>query len=721
MTQDATKYVIYIDTGGTFTDCCMVTLDGEVVHGKAPTTSQDLSLCFFNAIEAASQKLGKSAEEVLSHCQLVGYGTTQGTNVVVTGTGAPNLGLITTMGHEDRTLIGRLRAAGLTPVETMHLVTADKAAPLIPRQRIRGVRERLDQLGKVVIPLQEDSVRQAVRELLEQDVAGIAVCLLWSFLNPEHERRVGEIIREMAPEVKMTLSSEAAPRIREYPRFMSTIIDLYVGLPLHKLLFEIGAKLRQKGYRAPFLIMQAAGGLASAEIVKPVTTLHSGPVGGLTGVDFWRNVYGAKVAIGTDVGGTSFDVSISSAGEEDYLREPIVGRHEISSPMRQIMTIGAGGGTKAMFDPLTKRLIVGPASAEAVPGPACYGLGGKEPTITDADLVMNRISADYFLGGKMKLDKARAVAVIKEKIADPMGIEVPQAAAAICNILDGQMEALLHRVVALKGIDPNDSPVFAFGGMGPTHCAGYTANLGFKRVIISPHAAIFSAYGASTADVKHRYEASPFFIVPAIPYDNLSLRFQVDQLKSLDELPPAMVERFNRMFAEIDGRATEDISAEGFGREEIGKRYEIEARYGGQLWELRCEIPTHRIESLADFGAILRAFEEEYIKAYTKLAMVPRGGFQVMSIAVVASGRTIKPALRKLSRGASLRPAVHSARDVFFHNRWVATQVYRLEDFQCGHTVEGPAIIEAPDTTVVVPEERKISVDEYGNMILEFK
>jgi N-methylhydantoinase A/oxoprolinase/acetone carboxylase beta subunit len=721
MTPNTTKYVIYIDTGGTFTDCCIVTLDGDVIHGKAHTTPQDLSICFFNAIEAAAQKLGRSMEEVLSQCHLVGYGTTQGTNVVVTGTGAPNLGLITTMGHEDRTLIGRLRAAGLTPVQTMHLVTADKASPLIPRQRIRGVIERIDQKGKVIIPLREDSVRQAVRELLEQNVAGIAVCLLWSFLNPVHERRVREIIRDMAPEVKMTLSYEAAPRIREYPRFMSTIIDLYVGLPLHKLLDEIGSKLRQKGYTYPFLIMQAAGGLASAKIVKPVTTLHSGPVGGLTGVDFWRNVYGTKVAIGTDVGGTSFDVSISSAGEEEYLREPIVGRYEISSPMRQIMTIGAGGGTKARFDQLTKRLIVGPASAEAVPGPACYGLGGKEPTITDADLVMNRINADYFLGGKVKLNKELAVAVIKEKIAEPMGIEVPQAAEAMCNILDGQMEALLQRVVALKGIDPNECPTLAFGGMGPTHCAGYTANVGFKRVIISPHAAIFSAYGASTADVKHRYEASPFFIIPSIPYDNLSLRFKIDQLKSMDELPPDMVERFNRMFAEIDQRVTEDMFAEGFKKEEMHKRYDIEARYGGQLWELRCEIPTYKIESIADFGAIIRAFEEEYIKTYTKLAMVPSGGFQAMSIAVVATGRTIKPGLRKFSYVGPHPPRPHSERDVFFKNRWVSTKVYRLEDLQCGNMVNGPAIIEAPDTTVVVPEERKVSVDEYFNVIMEFK
>ena len=524
----------------------------------------------------------------------------------------------------------------------------------------------------------------------------------------------------MAPEIPVTISSETIPKIREYPRFVSTILDLYIGLALRRLMEQIGSNLRQSGYRYPFLVMQAAGGLVRSELARPVTTLHSGPVGGLTGVDYWRNIYGFKDAVGSDVGGTSFDVSISSSSAEEYLREPIVGRFEISNPMREIRTIGAGGGTIARFDQVTKRLVVGPDSAQAVPGPVCYGRGGTQPTATDADLIMGRINPDFFLGGKMKLRKDLATAAIKEKIADPMGMDVVETAEAICNVLDGHMESLLRTASALRGLDPSECPLFAFGGMGPTHCAGYTINLGFKQIIISPHASIFSALGAATADVRHRYETSPFVLIRNIPYDSVTLRFAIDKIQAVSELPSSMIERFNVMFEEIDKKATEDMPSEGFPPEEVTKYYEIEARYGGQLWEVRCRTLIHRIGTLADFATLVNDFEEEYIKQYGQLAMAPRGGIEIIGIAVVASASPVKPVFRRLNYvGPDPSQAFKIKRDVFFEKRWLTTNVYSLERLQCGNIIKGPAIIEGVDTTVVVPDDRKVTVDEYSNLIME--
>lgn len=320
---------IYTDTGGTFTDCVIVTESGEVWTGKAPTIPERLEDCFFQSISAAIGDRS-SLEEVLKTCRVIGYGTTQGTNVIVTGAGAPNLGFITTKGQEDRTYIMRFRNAGLDRVEGMHIINADKPRFLIPRTRTRGIQERVNCFGKIIVALKEEEVRIAVEELIEEEkVEGIAVGFLWSFLNTKHELRVREIINEMYPGLPVALSHEVNPVVREEPRFRTTQIDLYIGNVLRELLGKIEKGLKEKGYKYPLLILQAAGGVSRAEVVKPANTLHSGPVGGLTGVEFWKKVYGIDSAMGSDVGGTSFDVTLSGKRGAEYLREPKVGRFEI--------------------------------------------------------------------------------------------------------------------------------------------------------------------------------------------------------------------------------------------------------------------------------------------------------------------------------------------------------------------------------------------------------
>jgi len=711
------RFIIYIDTGGTFSDAVIIKGDGTFVTGKAPTTPEDLGICFFNCIENAAKRLGKSLKELLSSTELLGFGTTAGTNALLTRSG-PKLGLITTKGFEDTTIIMKVlgRWAGLSTAEQMHIAGTDRPEPIIPRRLIKGVTERIDSSGKVAIPLYEEEVRNAVKELLEEKVEGIAVVLLWSFLNDAHERRIGEIIQEMAPDMPVSLSCQVSPLIREYARYNSTIINLYISGPTRKLFSQVKSKLEDLGYKKPLLVMQAAGGLSRSEVVQPITTLHSGPVGGLVGVEFFKRIYGIKNAIGSDVGGTSFDVSIIPEEGAKYILEPCVARFHLSNPMMEIISIGAGGGTIAYADEITKKLLVGPQSAGAQPGPVCYGLGNDQPTVTDADVVMNRINPDYFLGGQMKLDRERAFKAIKEKIADPLKMDVMEAAQGICSIIDNNMKSIISSTLGERGLDPTKFALFAFGGAGPTHCAGYTEGIGFEKIIIPPYAAAFSAFGASTANVLHRYVLSPFIVIPKLPYDVKSRRFNIS---SQDDFPEDAKERFNRGFEELNRKALSEMKEEGFKEEEIKVRYLVEMRYGGQLYEVSTPCPATCLRGIEDIRAVISSFEEEYLRLYGKGATYPEEGIEIITLVVEVSAEVAKPKLVKRPyAGEDPSVALKGKREVFFDDNFVRTNIYAMEKLQHGNVIEGPAIIEGVDTTVVVPKDRRITVDEYLNMIM---
>ena len=713
------SYSIFVDNGGTFTDAVIVHESGNFWRGKGDTTPENLHKCFFAAIQDAASQMGKSFEELLSDCRVIGYGTTLGTNILVSGgAGGTKLGFITTKGHEDRTIIGRLRTAGLMPVRAIHRVISEPPTPIIPRSLIRGVTERIDFFGEIIIRLNESEVRQAVKELLDEGVEGIAVGLLWSFINPVHEQKIKKIIQDISPHLTCSLSSDVAPTVREYTRFMSTIIDLYIGRPLEKLLHEIGIGLKKGGYIYPLLVMQASGGLSRAEVVKPGTTLHSGPVGGLAGTEFFKNIYGYKEAMGSDMGGTSFDVVYSPPEGKRYLREPIVERYEIATPMCQLFTIGAGGGSIAWVDEVTKTLHVGPRSAESVPGPICYGRGGTEPTVTDADVVLNRIPFDHFMGGRRKLKREEALSSIQEKIAEPLKMDVYHAAEAICKIIDGTMQAEMKRVISRQGIDSSKCLLFAFGGAGPAHCAYYSAGLGFPKVIIPPMASTFCAFGASTTDILHRYAASCFSWFSDLPYDPITLRFSLERI-NLGQISSGIIERFNTALQTLEQKADSDMEAEGFEKQRVTKKYEMEARYGGQLWEIACPIPIGQVNSAEDLRTLIRCFEEVYIKTYSKEAMVPRGGMEIVSVALTASVSTPKRVMPREYIGKDSLPAMKGEREVYFEGEWKKTRIYNLDKLQVGNIIEGQTIIEGRDTTVVVPYEYRVTVDEYLNLIME--
>lgn len=713
------NYIIYVDNGGTFTDGFLVKEDGTFVTGKASTTPADLSECLFNTLENTVARIGESLKEALPKTEVLGFGTTAGTNTLLTRSGAPRIGLIATKGFEDTTMIMRAvgRVAGLPFEKGMHIAGPDKPKPLIPRWLIKGVTERIDSKGKIFIPLYEDEVKKAVEELVAEGVEGIAVSLLWSFLNETHERRVKEIIEETAPGLAVALGVDTALLMREYARFNSAIINLYLGPPVRRLFSQVKEKLAAIGYRKPLLVMQAAGGLSRSEVVQPITTLHSGPVGGLLGVDFLRKMYGFENAVGCDVGGTSFDISILPREGPKYVREPIVARFHVANPMMEIISIGAGGGTIAYVDEVTGQLRVGSRSAGSVPGPACYNRGGVEPTVTDADVVMRRIDPDYFLGGSIKLDADKAHTAIKEKIADKLGMGVMEAAQSICDIIDATMGETISSTLRERGLAAEDFVMFSFGGAGSAHSAGYSAKRGFKKVITTPYAATFSAFGASTADILHRYEASPFLIIPRISFDVVTHKFD---LKSLEEIPPLVVERFNQMFRELEERAYKDMKEEGIKKEKIKNVYHVEMRYGGQLDEVSALSPVRRIESVEDMRKIIESFENEYRRLYSTAAMYPEGGLEIISMVLEVSAPTAKPKFPRhefVEKDPAL--AKKGEREVFFLGKFILTPVYEMGRLKCGNEITGPAIVEGTDTTMVVPPRFRLIIDEYLNMVME--
>ena len=714
------KYVVYLDTGGTFTDCVIIKEDGSFVTGKASTTQDDLEICFFEAIKNSAQRLERGMEDVLKNCNLLGFGTTAGTNALITLQG-PKLGLIITAGFEDTTTMmrGVGRWAGVHPLVSMHVPVTDKPDLLVPRSRIKGVTERIDTVGEVVIPLYEHEVRQAVQELVDEGVEGIAVCLLCSYVNSVHEKRVAEIIEEITPDMTYNMSHVVSPLIREYARANSTVGDLFVGKAVRDLFKKIKQKLAEYEYTRPLLVMQAAGGLSRSEVVRPITTLHSGPVGGLTGVEFFMKLYSFKNGVGSDVGGTSFDVSIIPEEGSRFLREPVVGHFNLQNPMREILTFGAGGGTMAYIDKLSGGLRVGPQSAGSYPGPVCYQRGGDVPTVTDADVILGRIDPDYFLAGTMKLNKEAAEKAMKEEIADPLGMTVLEAAEAICTIIDSYMRDALNTNFTTRGLDPAEFACFGFGGAGPVHCAGYTQGLGFMKVIAAPFSSTFSAFGASTADVMHRYESSPFSVFPYMSFDKATRRFT---MQSLEGLSPDDLARFNRMYEGLEKRCFEDMEAEGFKKEDVKLVYPIRMRYGGQLDEVEFISPINRIESVDDFNTILNAFENEYVKLYSEGALYPEGGIEIMGIAIQGSATVPTPVIaKKPFVSEDPGPARKKSREVYFNGRMVSTDIYDMDKLEVGNKIDGPAVIEGVDNNLVIPPDRKVTIDDYLNMIMEDK
>ncbi|KQR91152.1 acetophenone carboxylase [Microbacterium sp. Leaf347] len=703
---------IDIDVGGTFTDL-VLTWDDRRIVAKSPTTPYDLSVGFLNVLNEGARLLDEGAlQEILPQIEIVRYSTTVAMNRLIERKG-PKLGLITTEGHEDAILIGRGAqwTDGTRIGERRNLAVQSKPEPLINRDMIVGIGERVDSTGAVIRPLDEDDVRVKLRHLVDNGARAIAVSLLWSFQNPEHERAVRRIIREEykgfhVGYLPVVLSHEVVGKVGEYERTMTAILDAYLQTSIKFELETTWDQLRSNGYRGTFLLTHNTGG--SAEIFKTTAsrTFNGGPVSGLIGSFHIGKELGYRNVIASDVGGTSFDVGmVVDASVRSYEFRPIIDRWMVGISMLQTTTMGAGGGSIAWVNELLgNRLEVGPRSAGSYPGPACYDLGGIEPTVTDADVVLGYIAPDGYFGGKMPLNRDKAVEAIRTRVAEPLGVSVDEAAALVRRIVEQNMASAIKREVHLRGYHPSDFALFAFGGGGPTHVAGYKADVG--TVVIFPQAPVFSALGSSVMDIMHVYEQSGRmqFMKP------LTGEINIDK------------EQFNSAVQKMIDRALLDLEAEGLAEREVIFSVELDMLYGGQVQVKRVSSPLLRIETDDDAQAIYDAFEKEFSEAFSPYVVNKPGGVYLDGIVVKATVVTEKLTLPVLPVGDESPAAAQTAtREAYWPELGsrTATPVYSFDALTAGNVVVGPAIVEMDFSTIVVPPVQRLRIDEHGLGILE--
>lgn len=701
---------IDIDVGGTFTDI-VLTLDEKRIIAKVPTTPHDLSIGFLDAVETGAEKLGLTSEELLPQLEIVRYSTTVALNRLLQRQG-PKIGLITTEGFEDITIIGRGAqwVDGTRVSERRNIALQHKPAPLVTRDMIVGARERIDSYGKVVRPLDEEHLRAQLRRLIDRGARAIVVSLMWSFMNNAHEKRVREIIREEYKEfhigfLPVVISSAVVPKMGEYERTMTSILDAYLQHAMQTEICATWDKIRERGYRGAFLMIHNSGGSADIFKTPASRTFNGGPVAGLMGSAYFASKLGYKNVIAGDVGGTSFDVAlVVESGVRNYETRPIIDRWMVNVTMMQTLSIGAGGGSIASVDPQSGRLSVGPRSAGSMPGPVCYDLGGTEPTVTDADVVLGYINPETYYGGQMPLNKAKAERAIREKIAEPLGLSVLEAAGVIRTLVDEQMASAIKREVHMRGYYPEDFVLFAFGGAGPTHVAGFKADV--PKAVIFPASPVFCAMGASIMDVVHLYEQSRRMVF----MEPVSEKIVIDR-KIFNETVKLMVDK-----------AKAELVSEGLPLDEAIYALELDMLYGGQVNVKRTSCPVLQIETDEQAQQVYDAFEKEFSEAFSPLVVNKPGGVYLDNFVLRVSVPTKKPVVPEFPlQGEDPYAARLGSRECYWPEtrQSIETPVFSFEQLQPGNLVMGPAIIEAELTTVIVPPTQKLSIDKHGLGIME--
>ena len=695
--RNVSRFSLGVDIGGTFTDVVVLSDSGEIVTGKSATTPHALAEGVLDALADAASAMDMSREELLSATDLVKHGSTVATNALITRQGVP-VGLITTRGFEDTPLIMRAvgRVDGLPEDEVRHVAAVTKPAPLVSRNRIRGVRERISAGGEIVVPLNTEDVRRAARELIEVErVEGLAVSLLQSWANPVHERAVREILETTygRDRIHLSFGSELSSVAGEYARTNTALANAFVGPIVERYLGDLTSRLEAAGFAGRLLIMQGNGGLAAPAQATPISTLQSGPAGGMIAAAHAGERLGHERVITTDMGGTSFDVGLVDSGYWRYAEEPIFERLRILQPIIDIRSIGAGGGTIARVDPSTGRLLVGPESAGASPGPVCYGAGGIEPTVTDCDLVLGLIDPDYFLGGRRSLDPEAARRAIDQRLAQPLGMGIEEASAGVMRIVNSQMSDLIRREVVKSGHHPEEFVLYAFGGAGPVHAVGYARDLGIRSIHVFPTSAVFSAFGIAMADLVHTRVATRSLPLPVDP------EVLNSDLQEMEEL--------------LAGVLRED----GFSRDPEFRRY-LTMRFRRQTQGEEVELPWSRFDPQC-VAELERLFVRRYAELYGAGVAYAEAGIDIGAVRVDAIGRVDRPALPPHQPvGDNAEVACKGSRRAYLDGDWIETRIYDQGRLATGMRLAGPAIVESPFTTVVLPPGSRAEVDAFESLVI---
>lgn len=676
-----------IDVGGTFTDLVLIDDDtGDIHYTKTLTTPTDLAQGVMRGVEQILPMAGAAIRDV----DYIVHGTTIGTNALIERNGA-KVGLITTSGFRDILEIARIER----PDAGLYDINVDLPEPLVPRHLRLEVDERVDAQGAVIKPLDEASARRAVEQLKAQAVEAIAVCLLFSFRNPAHEQTIGSACQDLFPEAIVTLSSQVAPEFREFERTSTTVINAYL-LPLTaRYIDRLESELASRYGQVDLRIMQASGGAMTAQVAKShaVHMVNSGPAGGALATALFGRLAGESKVIGIDMGGTSFDVSLIVDGEPRLKSEGEFEGYPVKIPMIDVEGIGAGGGSIAWLD-AGGALNVGPHSAGAEPGPACYARGGNLPTVTDANLILGRLNPDYFLGAEMSLDVERARKAIQQHVADRMNITLEEAATGIIRVVNANMVRGISANTTQKGHDVREFSLLAFGGAGPLHAVELAQELGMQRVIVPPFCSVFSAFGAVASNVRHDYVQTI-----ALP-----------QAKA----KPATLQS---LFTELETQARQQLADENVPETNIMIMRSADLRYEGQSYELT--IPLNTPDGLGDqeMEALIAEFHRWHQRLYEYSD--PAEPVEFISLRLAAIGKVPEVELRHQREKFVSSPQPKAQRPVYFIETGIRDAlVYDREKLLPGQTFAGPCLIEERTSTTVIPPAWQGSVDDYRSLIL---
>jgi len=684
------KFKIGIDVGGTFTD--LVAFDekaGEIFFLKVPSTPFDPSK---GVIDALKDLMKKREPEV----SLFVHASTIGTNLFLgqLGLKIPKGAVITTEGFKDILEIGRQKRPEL------YNPFFERPRPLIERHLRFGIKERINFKGEVLKPIDEQEVKSVAQKIKQEKVETIAIVFLHAYINPEHEKKAKEILKQQLPGIVIMTSSEIDPEYREYERMSTTVINSLLVPVVSTYLRKIKNRLKELKVKAPLYIMQSNGGLATFEVASqiPVATIESGPATGVIASAYWSKMLGIENILSFDMGGTTAKAGVVIKGIPQMINEYEVGGnvhsgrilkgsgYPIRYPFIDLAEVSGGGGTIAWIDH-GNALRVGPLSAGADPGPACYGKGGENPTVTDANLILGRLNPVGISGGKIKVFSELAEKSIRKKIAEPLGISIVQAAYGIIEIVNTHMIRALRLVSVERGYDPRDFVILAFGGAGPMHAAFLAEGLGVKNIVIPPNPGVFSALGLMLADFRHD--------------------FVRNIMKPASEINTELLEK---IFGEIEKKAKKILQKEGFSPNHIVMERNLELRYLGQSYELI--VPFHK-----NFKVILQLFHQKYQKMYSY--SMPDEPVEVVNIHLIAYGLIRKPKFRKIPFTSSSSDALIDKKMVFFKgNAWIETPIYSRDALLPGHKINGPAIIEQSDATTVIPPGWNAVVDEFLNLTL---
>ena len=685
-------FVIGIDVGGTHSD--IVATDGYVMKTAKVQTTSDPTDGVTEGLEMIAQAYEMSLEKLLANCDRFIYGSTTATNMFISRK-LPKLGLLATMGHRDVLWYRDGYKPDRWNLRMPPLWT------LTPRYLRQTVEERVNYRGEVLVPLSEQNVRQAVEHLKKQGIEALSICFLWSFLHPEHERRAKEIAeRILGPEIPVVISCDVLPTIQEWERTFCTTLSAGIVKAVGAHLKRLRDVLKARGFKRELLIMQCSGGCAGIDAILkvPIYMVASGPAGApLAGV-FYGQMNGFNDILTLDMGGTSFDVCIIPDRKIDLTKYKRLENEPIAVPSVDVHTIGAGGGSISWIDP-GGALRVGPNSAGSIPGPACYGKGGEEPTVTDAYLVLNYINPDYFLGGRTKLNPALAEKSIREKIAEPLGMDVVAAATRIVEITNSQMAEAMRLVSIQRGIDPRPFTVVVGGGAGPVQATRLAEELGVRSVFVPRAPGVLSALGMISANLKH--ERLGAFNAPANNAD-------------LDAL--------SGVYKDMEASLMEQFKAEGIPEKQVEYRRFVDTRYVGQIYELDTEIPRFEKYDPLHLEVIIKKFEEDHETLYHY--RMPGFAVEFMSCRVEGIGKITPLQLEETpDAGPDPSTALKERRPVYLPGKgdFVEVNIYDGDRLQFGNMIEGVAIVETKGSTLGIWENQKLVVNKYGDFEITIK